>query len=206
MKKYLFIVLLTLLSPTLRAQDNTWEQPEEDEMEKTEKVNPNAKYLQGAVPEVDGKVVFQKTISTPGKTADEIYAIVKRYMTRMTHEKNQVQSQIVLDDSLNHIIAGTYGEWLVFKSSALALDRTKMMFVLTAKCQTGQADITMSRIHYLYDEECKPLRYKAEEWITDKQAVNKKNTRLLPISGKFRKKTIDRKDFLFSKFETLLNK
>ena len=96
MKKYLFIVLLTLLSPTLRAQDNTWEQPEEDEMEKTEKVNPNAKYLQGAVPEVDGKVVFQKTISTPGKTADEIYAIVKRYMTRMTHEKNQVQSQIVL--------------------------------------------------------------------------------------------------------------
>ena len=206
MKKYLFIVLLTLLSPTLRAQDNTWEQPEEDEMEKTEKVNPNAKYLQGAVPEVDGKVVFQKTISTPGKTADEIYAIVKRYMTRMTHEKNQVQSQIVLDDSLNHIIAGTYGEWLVFKSSALALDRTKMMFVLTAKCQTGQADITMSRIHYLYDEERKPLRYKAEEWITDKQAVNKKNTRLLPISGKFRKKTIDRKDFLFSKFETLLNK
>lgn len=206
MKKYLFIVLLTLLSPTLRAQDNTWEQPEEDETEKTEKVNPNAKYLQGAVPEVDGKVVFQKTISTPGKTADEIYAIVKRYMTRMTHEKNQVQSQIVLDDSLNHIIAGTYGEWLVFKSSALALDRTKMMFVLTAKCQTGQADITMSRIHYLYDEERKPLRYKAEEWITDKQAVNKKNTRLLPISGKFRKKTIDRKDFLFSKFETLLNK
>ncbi len=206
MKKYLFIVLLTLLSPTLRAQDNTWEQPEEDEMEKTEKVNPNAKYLQGAVPEVDGKVVFQKTISTPGKTADEIYAIVKRYMTRMTHEKNQVQSQIVLDDSLNHIIAGTYGEWLVFKSSALALDRTKMMFVLTAKCQAGQADITMSRIHYLYDEERKPLRYKAEEWITDKQAVNKKNTRLLPISGKFRKKTIDRKDFLFSKFETLLNK
>lgn len=206
MKKYLFIVLLTLLSPTLRAQDNTWEQPEEDETEKTEKVNPNAKYLQGAVPEVDGKVVFQKTISTPGKTADEIYAIVKRYMTRMTHEKNQVQSQIVLDDSLNHIIAGTYGEWLVFKSSALALDRTKMMFVLTAKCQTGQADIIMSRIHYLYDEERKPLRYKAEEWITDKQAVNKKNTRLLPISGKFRKKTIDRKDFLFSKFETLLNK
>lgn len=206
MKKYLFIVLLTLLSPTLWAQDNTWEQPEEDETEKTEKVNPNAKYLQGAVPEVDGKVVFQKTISTPGKTADEIYAIVKRYMTRMTHEKNQVQSQIVLDDSLNHIIAGTYGEWLVFKSSALALDRTKMMFVLTAKCQTGQADITMSRIHYLYDEERKPLRYKAEEWITDKQAVNKKNTRLLPISGKFRKKTIDRKDFLFSKFETLLNK
>jgi colicin import membrane protein len=44
----------------------------------------------------------------------------------------------------------------------------------------------------------------AEEWITDKEAVNKKNTKLLPISGKFRRKTIDRKDFLFNKFESLL--
>jgi len=34
--------------------------------------------------------------------------------------------------------------------------------------------------------------------------VNKKGTKLLPITGKFRRKTIDRKDFLFNKFETLL--
>jgi colicin import membrane protein len=45
----------------------------------------------------------------------------------------------------------------------------------------------------------------AEEWISDEYAVNKKRTKLYPISGKFRRKTIDRKDFIFNKFETLLN-
>ena len=62
----------------------------------------------------------------------------------------------------------------------------------------------MSRIRYLYDEYRRPQRLNAEGWITDKEAVNKKNTKLLPLSGKFRIKTIDRKDFLFNKFENLL--
>jgi colicin import membrane protein len=56
----------------------------------------------------------------------------------------------------------------------------------------------------LYEEERKPMRLKAEEWITDDEAVNKKNTKLLPVTAKFRRKTIDRKDFLFNKFESLL--
>ena len=62
----------------------------------------------------------------------------------------------------------------------------------------------MSRIHYFYDENRKPERFKAEGWITDDYAVNKKNTKLFPGSGKFRRKTIDRKDFIFDKFESLL--
>jgi colicin import membrane protein len=62
----------------------------------------------------------------------------------------------------------------------------------------------MSHIKYFYEEERNPQRYKAEEWITDKEAVNKKNTRLLPLTGKFRRKTIDRKDYLFNKIEGLL--
>ena len=63
----------------------------------------------------------------------------------------------------------------------------------------------MTRIYYNYDTERKPIKYIAEEWITDKYAVNKKRTRLYPVSGKFRRKTIDRKDFIFNKFNALLN-
>lgn len=62
----------------------------------------------------------------------------------------------------------------------------------------------MSHIRYYYEEKRNPQRMKAEEWITDKEAVNKKNTKLLPITGKFRRKTIDRKDYLFNKIEELL--
>ena len=55
----------------------------------------------------------------------------------------------------------------------------------------------MQRVNYTYTQGNKTERYKAEEWITDDVAVNKKHTRLYPICGKFRKKTIDRKDELF---------
>jgi colicin import membrane protein len=84
------------------------------------------------------------------------------------------------------------------------LDQTRMLYVLKVRCSDGKADIEMTNIRYVYDEARKAMRYTAEEWITDKEALNKKGTRLLPVSAKFRRKTIDRKDFLFNKFESLL--
>ena len=202
----IYILLLALMPLYLWAQDNTWEKPEEEETtanEVKEKVNPDAKYLRGAVPEVDGKVVFTTTIKTD-KSSSVAYGIVKKYMQKMLREKNQIQSMIVEEDSVKGEIAATFCEWLVFKSNAIVLDRTKLNYVLQASCKDGEVTISMSRIVYLYGEGKELQRYKAEEWICDKEAVNKKNTRLLPLSGKFRRKTIDRKDFLFNKFETLL--
>ncbi len=203
--KKIVIALIALLPLTMWAQDNTWEKAEQQETEDVKaKANPNEKYLNGAVPEVDGKVVFSTTIAAPGKTADEVYDIVEKYLQKMTGEKNQIQSSIVNADKNAHEITASYQEWLVFKSSAIILDQTRFFYVIQAHCQDGSAHITLSHIRYLYDEYRKPQHYKAEEWITDKLAVNKKNTRLYPISGKFRRKTIDRKDFLFNKFADLL--
>jgi colicin import membrane protein len=79
-----------------------------------------------------------------------------------------------------------------------------MLYVIKAICSEGKASIQMTNIRYVYDEKRKAKNYTAEEWITDKEAINKKGTRLLPVSAKFRRKTIDRKDFLFNKFESLL--
>lgn len=205
--KNILMLLLTLMPLTLWAQANTWERPEEEETEdvvQTQKTNLDEKYLKGAVPEVDGKVVFSKTIEAPGKSADEILSIVKKYMEKMTREKNQINSQIFNDDNKKYEVVGQYEEWLVFRSNAIMLDQTRLYYILTAQCENGKVNLTISRIQYLYEENRKPQRIKAEEWITDKEAVNKKNTRLYPISGKFRRKTIDRKDFLFNKFESLL--
>lgn len=204
--KKLLMAILALMPLTLWAQDNTWEQPEEEQEAEVSpaKVNPDQKYLAGAVPMVDGKVVFAKTIEAPGKSAADIYHIVLKYMDKMTREKNQIKSQLVVTDSTKYEIGGSYEEWLVFRSNAIALDRTRLYYTLVVQCSEGKADVTLSRIRYLYEEERKPQRLKAEEWITDKEAVNKKNTRLQPFTGKFRRKTIDRKDFLFNKLESLL--
>lgn len=195
------MALVALSSLSLWAQDNTWEKIE---VEKVDKANPDAKYLKGAVTEVDGKVVFSKTIDAPGKTADEVYNIVKNYLLKMTTEPNQESARLAFEDKEKHELAASFNEWLVFKSSSLMLDQTRLLYVIKARCSESKAVIEMANIHYVYDEFRKPQRYTAEEWITDKEALNKKGTKLLPLSGKFRRKTIDRKDFLFNKFESLL--
>ena len=184
--------------PMAVTAQNTWETPVQSD-------NGDAKYLIGAVPVVDGKVTFKTTIEAPGKTAEQVADIVRQFMTKMTKEPGQFeQSRILVDDSVKHEIAGSYQEWLVFKSTALVLDRTRLFYNLIADCQDGKADITMTRIYYLYEEERDPQTFKAEEWITDEMGLTKGKNKLSRVSGKFRRKTIDRKDYLFNKFAELL--
>lgn len=206
MMKKLFFTMLALVPLTMWAQDNTWEINEDEDVKQEVKVKTKVdpKYLKGAVPEVNGQVVFSKHINVPGKTASQIYDIMLQYMQRLTKTSNQIESRISTSDAQKHEIVGIYQEWLVFKNTALSLDRTRFFYALRAQCSDGAVDIEMMRIRYLYEEERTPQRMSAEEWITDKESVNKKNTKLLPMSGKFRRKTIDRKDYLFNKFESLL--
>ena len=204
--KKLLIMVLALMPVSLWAQDNTWERSEEEQVEEQQKKQKvDSKYLRGAVPLVDGKVVFSKHIDAPGKSSAAIYDIVHGYMEKMTHESNQLQgTKLVTEDPQSGIVAGGFEEWLVFKKNAFTLDRTRMLYAFKAECRNGGVDLTITHIRYVYDEARDVQRYVAEEWITDKEAVNKKNTRLLPLCGKFRRKTIDRKDFLFNKIESLL--
>ena len=202
--KKLFIAILMAMPLIASAQDNTWERIEQAQVVKD---NPDAKYLvDGAVPVIDGVVCWQTTINAPGKTAKQIYDILYKQMDKMVNEPNQIaNSAIVQDDKDKHELGAIVHEWLVFKNSTLSLDRTQLNFQLMVKYADGKADVKITHITYDYDLERKPVHYKAEEWITDKYAVNKKHTKLYPISAKFRRKTIDRKDFIFSKFNSLLN-
>lgn len=202
MRKLILLVFMCL--PLMAAAQNEWEQLEEDT--KTTKANPDEKYLVGAVPVVDGRVTFTTELSAPGKSADQVFSIISDYLTKMTKQKNQFeQSQISLKDSVKHMICGSYQEWLVFKNKPLVLDRTRLFYNLIAECGDGKAKVTMTRIYYLYDEERNPLTLKAEEWITDEYGLKKNKKKLSRISGKFRRKTIDRKDYIFNKLNELLN-
>ena len=202
MKKIL-IAILMCMPGIANAQNNTWEMSETEVAGKV--INPDQKYLAGAVPVVNGRVVFSTTIEAPGKTASQIYALLLKYMTKMTTEPNQFeQSRITLNDTINNKIYGSYQEWLVFKNKPLVLDRTRLFYNIMVECENGKAHIDMTRIYYIYDEERQPLTYKAEEWITDEYGLKKKKDKLSRVSGKFRRKTIDRKDYLFNKFADIL--
>lgn len=202
--KRILIAIWALMPLMAIAQDNTWERIEQEPVEPT---NPDAKYLaKDAVPVVDGKVCWTTTISAPGKSAQQIFTILHKQLDKMIKEPNQLEgSAIVVDDSVKYELGTVFHEWLVFRSAALALDRTKFNFVVEVKCFDEKAEVAINRISYDYEIGREKVHYSAEEWITDKNAVNKKHTKLYPISSKFRRKTIDRKDFIFKKFNDLLN-
>ena len=108
-----------------------------------------------------------------------------------------------------HIVVANIREWLVFTDKLLVLDRARFHYTLIAYCTDGHLKLTMDRLTYRYDEERTKFGtyvYKAEEWITDKEALNRSKTGLRRASAKFRRKTIDRKDDLFSSIKTAVLK
>ena len=94
----------------------------------------DSKYLAGAVPEVDGKVVFTKDFSIPGMSQDTIYSRLLRWMDARL-AKNGNNSRVVFSDKEKGQIVGIGDEWIVFSSTALSLDRTKILYQLTVTCQ-----------------------------------------------------------------------
>jgi len=200
------ILLLSVLPLIAAAQDNAWESTPQ---EKAATTNPDAKYLEGAVPVDNGKVLFETVIKAPGKSANDLYDLMLKQMEFLTTEQNQVQpaqSRVVLSDAEKHQVVGSYQEWMVFKSTALVLDRTRFLYHLIADCKDGEVNLKLTRIIYIYEEERDPQTIPAEECIIDKYALNKKKTKLSRIYGKFRRKTVDRKDFIFEKFHQIVVK
>ena len=107
----------------------------------------------------------------------------------------------------DHVIAARLKEWLVFQNTFLSLDRTVFNYTIIATCADGHLNLKLTRISYQYelDREGSGLETTAEEWITDKYGLTKKQDKLSKYSGKFRRKTIDRKDYIFDKIKAALN-
>ena len=210
------IIAIMLLCPTLSFAQNTWEVPTQKTevrdttkrkaLFETKKKVEDPKYLSGAVPVVDGKVTFTLDMDVKGKTAQEIYDILYGVLDNMTKEENQFkESKIAIVNKGEHTIAARYKEWLVFRNWALSLDRTVFNYTIIAQATDGHVNVKLFRISYQYELERginDGIEVVAEEWITDEQGLNKKKDKLAKYSGKFRKKTIDRKDNIF---ETITN-
>lgn len=204
----LIFILVTCLIPMAGWSQGVWESPVTEmnninnnvSSVKEKKQNPDAKYLAGAVPEVNGKVEWKLELDVPGKSAQKIYDLIFDCFTDLTKAENQLEGSCVsLVNKKEHIVVASVKEWLVFSDKLLALDRTKFNYTLIAYCKDNHLTVTMGRLSYKYDEERveRGHVYKAEEWINDENALNRKKTRLLPVSAKFRRKTVDRKDQVF---------
>ncbi len=161
-----------------------------------EKSETDIRYMAGAVPEVNGKVVLTRTIEVPaGLTQQEVMNRVDAWLVRCTKDERMHYNQRLpkaADNELQH----SYSMELTFSKSFLAHDFAELAYVLAVRYEGGQLIMEMSHINYKYNENNKLNKYTAEEMIVDKYALNKKKTKLIFGFKKFRMKTIDLLDEL----------
>ena len=164
-----------------------------DKKDKDEK-RDDSRYLAGAVPQTaDGKIVFSKELNIPSMSQDQIYDIIASWMDARL-KKNENNSRVVYSNKQEHLIAGVGEEWMVFSSTALSLDRALIQYQLSAICLPEKCILEVEKIKFVYREGKE--KYTAEEWISDKYALNKEKTKLVKGLAKWRRKTVDFVDAL----------
>lgn len=148
------------------------------------------RYLAGAVPVIDGKVVFTRELNAPSFSQEQIY---QQLLTWAQKNFNTEETRVAYQNEAKGEIAIIGEEYLVFSSTALSLDRCNMKYRIIIECKEQTCVLQISGIRYEYNVsyQNEPEKYLAEEWITDDYALNKNKTKLNRISGKFRKGTID---------------
>ncbi len=177
---FLLVLFIFCLPAMMQAQENESEN--------------NKNYLTGAVPEKDGKVVFSKEFDLSNLSKDQVFDKVMNWMEKRLKKNNNI-SRVIYTDRDKGIIVGSGEEYLVLKSSAISLDRAVIKYQITTTCLPGKCNMNIERIYYDYEKE---KRIPAEQQITDKEALNKDKTKLVWVYGKFRVKTVDFVDALFS--------
>lgn len=160
--------------------------------------NTDQKYLEGSVPVVNGKVVFQKDIQLASRSKTDVFDIAKAWAAQRFDRED---CRVVYENPDKGELAAAGKEYIVFASKALSLDRSKMSYSVLVYCSDHACSIKLTNIKYEYNVayQREPERYTAEEWITDKHALYK--GKLNRISGKFRRKTIDFAEELFADAE-----
>ena len=139
-------MLLTCLPMAMRAESH-------------KEKRDDTRYLAGAVPVVDGKVVFSKEFQIPGMSQKQIYDTVMKWMNERLKENNNPDSRVVFSDEAQGTIAGVGEEWITFYSSALSLDRTWVNYQITVTCKLGSCLVELEKIRFTYRE---TEKYKAE--------------------------------------------
>lgn len=162
----------------------------------------DSKYLSGAVPMENGKVVFRKDYVVPGASADSLYRLLRTYVDAdlVNGPEHGQQARIIVDDATSHAISASIQETLWFLRRPMRSDFAQYFYKIDIQVTDGAFSVAILPQYYLYDvtERTEDIKvYRAEEWITDKEALAKNGTKLARVSGKFRRATIDRKEEVF---------
>ncbi|MBR5848723.1 MAG: DUF4468 domain-containing protein [Bacteroidaceae bacterium] len=169
-----------------------------------DKTLDKAEYQVGAVPEVNGKVVFEESFAAKGDSK-EIAAKAQEWVKKRFAGSNVIKHNIYENEKPGTLTLKSE-EYITFKKKTFVLDRTRITYFLDIEAKDNACTIRMYRITYWYDEEFKGgEHFTAEKYITDNEAFNSSKTKLLKKPGKFRVKTIDLKNQLAAELKNALN-
>jgi colicin import membrane protein len=161
------------------------------------------KYGKGAVPvDENGMVCFEQTFDVPaGMTEDQCYELLLNWAKGRFALPYANAGRILNEDAQAHRFVFHVDQMIHFKSTPLSADESKISYNFSVSVKDGKYTMKMTDIKYRYEEgrEGGGKIFPAEDWITDKEAYNRKGTKFLKSTGKFRIKTIDLKDILFQK-------
>lgn len=159
---------------------------------------------QGAVPEVDGKIVFKKSIAAAGQSKEDIYAKLAQWAS-LRYEANSTRGVYTDADFYKNLefakvkeidkqggkLQCQGAEELIFSLKPLAKNFTQAFYLLDLTAKDGSVDFNLHNLAFNVDQgEGEFVRVTAEEWISDKECLNKKGE-MRRIPAKFRIKTID---------------
>ncbi len=182
----------------------------------TQKADMSEYAAKGAVPMVNGKVVFTKEIQAFARPKDYIYTQMASFASLRFEAntrrgdwkepnffKNIDFARVTKADKEEGVIVAQGAEEMIFSNRALSQDYTQVFYTLTMTISDGKVDLRMDNISFIYEGSSDKTRLTAEEWITDEEALNKKGA-LRRINGKFRVKTIDLFNELADEIEEML--
>ncbi|MBK5722371.1 DUF4468 domain-containing protein [Dysgonomonas sp. Marseille-P4677] len=188
MNKFLLISLCTIVSVFTFAQEK-------------------AEYLAGAVPEVDGKVVFSRTVKVKNDISKAtLFDLMYKWANKKYNNENSekgLTNRVLLSDKEQGDIACGGEQYLVFKKNAFVLDRAKMSYQLLLAIDQGKCDVIVRNIRYDYSDNKEVIP--AEEMITDNVALNKNGDKLNRYFDKFRIQTIDSLNAIMTGIDVYLN-
>lgn len=190
MKRHFLILALALgLTASVQAQITA-----PAEKTQTETADPNAKYLVPIPEEDDGMVYLVRELTLPaGTNADETFAKMKDWVNRCMQDK-RILSSTELEADQPYTLRQLVRQDMVFSAGLLATDKAEISYVLDFALSGDKLILKLRRISYRYNgdnPDRKMLRCSAEDYISDRVALNKKKDKMIFGYRKFRTKTID---------------
>ena len=168
--------------------------------------NVRPQYAKGAVPEIDGKVIFSREIKVVDPISTEnLFSLMNDWAKHRYDGSNNNKNRVILSDAAKGNIVCIDEKEIIFKSTALSLDRAFMSYQLILEIDNQKCLASVRNIRYAYSEAGKVNVFPAEETITDKIALNKQGTKLNRYYDKFRVHSIDSINRIFDNIDVFLN-